>query len=262
MAWFKRLFRFKILVIILTVALMLGFLVKVPTRVAAQSRTSSLSNRLASAFRPPAGTGTPVNRQGAATRRPTDEARKCIPGGKSLVALVPVAGGKTLAEYPTIYWYMPETTASELEFVLRDMNLKDVYRVKYSLSKSIKGVLSTPGIKSITVPVIPNLSGLQVGQEYYWGLGLVCNSQDRSKDIVAEGWIERVEPDRNLALRVRQATPQERVALYADAGLWYEALATLVEVRRDRPNDKDLAEAWKTLFDSVELEIVSSESVN
>jgi hypothetical protein len=93
-------------------------------------------------------------------------------------------------------------------------------------------------------------------------LGLVCNSQDRSKDIVAEGWIERVEPDRNLALRVRQATPQERVALYADAGLWYEALATLVEVRRDRPNDKDLAEAWKTLFDSVELEIVSSESVN
>jgi hypothetical protein len=64
----------------------------------------------------------------------------------------------------------------------------------------------------------------------------------------------RVRPDPTLAQRIQQATPKDRVALYANAGLWYETVATLVELRRARPNDNELAQAWNKLLNSVGLD--------
>jgi hypothetical protein len=77
--------------------------------------------------------------------------------------------------------------------------------------------------------------------------------------MYVEGAIKRVEADPTLAQRLQRATPQERVAIYAKAQLWYEALGTLAELRRDRPNDSVLADAWSQLLDSVELNKISSE---
>jgi hypothetical protein len=58
-----------------------------------------------------------------------------------------------------------------------------------------------------------------------------------------------------------QATPSERVAIYAQAGLWYETVDSLLQLRRQYPNDKDLAEAWKTLLTTVGLGDISSEPI-
>jgi hypothetical protein len=148
---------------------------------------------------------------------------------------------------------MPQTVAPETEFVLRDKNVKDIYRVRYSLPKATKNIVSPPGIKSLT---IPNLYPLEIGQEYFWQLALICNPSDREEDIIVEGVIKRVEPDRTLASRLQQATPEDRIALYAEAQLWYETLGALVELRRDHPNDSNLEDAWKTLLSSVRLEDV------
>jgi hypothetical protein len=75
--------------------------------------------------------------------------------------------------------------------------------------------------------------------------------------MYVEGAIKRVEADPTLAQRLQRATPQERVAIYAKAQLWYEALGTLAELRRDRPNDPVLADAWTQLLDSVKLDTIS-----
>ncbi len=263
MAWFTRSSRFIILVTILAVALMLGFVTHVSGQVQAPSSSASLNSKLENAFRPPRGTSSPVNTASGGTRQGKDEELgRCIESNRPVVALVPDSGiGETAAEYPTVFWYMPQTAARALEFVLRDENVNDLYRVKYLLPKSRKGVVSTPGIMSLALPSFASLSPLKTGQEYYWQLALICNPTNRLKDIIVEGWIKRVDPDQTLALRVQQATPQERVALYAGDRLWNETLTSLVELRRDRPNDKDVAEAWKTLLDSVGLEAISSEWV-
>ncbi len=267
MARFKGSSRFRVLAIALIVALMLGFAANLPARVQAQLQPDSLSSKLPNQweFTAPRGPGNPIplNRQGGATRGGCSQASDLNPSltnSDSLIALVPESVGTTAAEYPTIYWYMPKTSASTVEFALRDENQQTVYSTKFALAKSDKGmVLDTPRIMSLTLPAFSNLSPLKIGQEYQWSLALICNPLNFSENPFVEGRIKRVEADPNLERRISQATPQERVALYAEARLWYETVATLVELQRDRPNSQELKDAINKLLTSVELNTIATQ---
>lgn len=253
MAWFTRSSRFTIL----AVALTLGLAVNVPAQVQAQSSPSSLSNKLANqgtnSFRAPRGSGpgAPINTTGGGTRGPDDPVAACQGGEGAPYALIPDSGtGKTAAEYPTVFWYMPQTSASKVEFVLQDAKDNEVYKATYALAKSADGVVGAPGVMGLTIPAFANLSPLEIGQEYHWQLTLICDSQYRDSDIMVKGKIKRVSLDPILAFLLQRANPQQRVALYKKAGLWHEALSTMVELQRDRPNDANLAATWENLLES------------
>jgi len=295
MVWLTRLSRFTLLAV-LAVALTLGLAVKVPAQVPALLRPSSLSSQLPeqwgeNSFSLPrtSGPGAPVNTQGGGTRGP------CFKGDKNPVALVPAPQmgettgiGETVAEYPTIFWYMPKISLEEekapgieeeekapgieeeekapgIEFVLKvsDKRMPIVYSAKYALAKSAEGVVGAPGIMSLSLAPsnFPSLSPLEIDKEYYWELTTSCNytDSDNSDDFTVDGRLKRVEADPTLARRIQQATPQERVALYAEKRLWNETLASLIELRRDRPNDQNLADAWGKLLTSVGLDVISKE---
>lgn len=289
MVWFKRSSRFKKPVILLIVALCVGLILNVPILVQAQLNPPSLSNRLPNQwenlFTPPpsrsnptpvstlggasrereqfpvpsGSPGAPVNTQGGGTRGP-----ECIHGNNLPIALVPPSGtGTTVAEYPTILWYMPQTRATSLKFVLRDANNQGIYSTQYLLAKSPEGVtgnvVSNPGIKSLTLPPLANLPPLKIGQKYSWQLTLTCDSGNQDDDILVNGGIERVSLDPTLAQRLQIATPKQRVILYSDARLWYETLNTLMALRRDRPDDQEIAEAWAKLLGSVGLQAIAQE---
>ncbi|HAA27650.1 MAG TPA: hypothetical protein DCE56_08240 [Cyanobacteria bacterium UBA8553] len=290
MVWFTRSSRFRILAIALVGALTLALTVNAPTGVQAQLRSTTnkaLGEKLPNQweFSPPRGPGdlVPTNREGAATR---SGPQQCVQGNKSLTALVPASGvGETAAEYPTFSWFMPQTSAPAMEFVLRDAKGNDVYRSQYALASfgayssqsaapsglgQVNSVsqepkvsnVSTSRIMSLTLPAFANLSPLEIGQEYSWTLALVCNPDERSKDIIVGGAIKRVPPNPTLSRRIQQASVEERVALYADARLWYETLSSLVELRRDRPDNNDLTQAWNKLLASVGLDAIAKEPGN
>jgi len=261
MARWKRSSKFTIPLFALAIALVLGLTLNIPTQVQAQLTPNSLSRQLPDKweFRAPQGSedSIPDNRQGGASR-----GDQCIQGVEPLQALVPVAGGTTTAEYPTISWYMPKTSASAAEFVLKDANQQVVYSTKYMLAKSNKGVVEdTPSIMSLTLPAFTNLSPLQIGQEYQWSLALTCNPFDLSGQPVVEGKIKRVDVDPMLARRINQAMPQERVALYANARIWYETLSSLVELQRERPDSPEYTDAVNKLISSVGLNTTSQQPV-
>jgi hypothetical protein len=183
---------------------------------------------------------------------------------REITALVPVAGGETAAESPTVFWYMPkmsdkngEAPAPEMEFMLSDAKGTEIFHANYGLTKSANGDVGTPGIMSLTLP-----GPLQVGQDYKWQLRVKCDAKgfDRSNDQFAEGILKRVAGDPNLELRAQQASPEERIILYARANHWYEMLANLVALRRDRPNDPTVVDAWNKLFAVVKLDAVSIQS--
>jgi len=273
MAWFTRSSRSALLALALT----LGLIVNVPTLVKAQ-QSPSLANRLENAFRPPStpGPGSPVNTEPGGTRGPengTDETQAtaaqspCIAeGNKPFVALVPTKGvGETMVEHPTIAWYLPKISAKEaaapmVEFVLTDSSDRQIYSARYPLAKNGDGIVGNPGIMRLA---ITNLYPLEIGQEYRWTLKFMCNARDpqNSDNLFVEGAFKRVAADPNFARLVAQATPQERLAMYADQKLWYETLNTLIELRRDRPNDLSLAEAWDRLLNVVGLGTISKEPV-
>jgi hypothetical protein len=258
MAWFSRSLRFTVLAV--AVALTLVLAVNLPTQVQAQL-SPSLGDKLENAFRPPAppGPGTPVNTQTGGTRGPCMTQRS-----KPLLALVPTSGvAETVSENPTVFWYTPEISAAEakapaIEFVLKDANDVELYSAEYALTKSATSIAGVPGIMSLTVaPLYP----LEMGREYRWEVTLMCNSQDadNSENITDQGGFKRVALDPNLERLVRQATTEQRVGLYADRKLWYETLGALSQLRRDRPSDRNLADAWTRLLNAVGLSEISTE---
>lgn len=260
MARFKRPY-----INVLAIALTIGLAIALFTaRVQAQPSTP-LSNKLpnewqtSAAFTPPK-TGNPENRQGGATRG-TDVA--CIQGDKKLTALIPATGvASTVNPYPTFFWYLPPTSASTLEFVLTDTadEDKEIYKVRYLLASRGAASGNSSGIMSLTLPAFATLTPLTVGKEYAWRVALICNPVERSADVVAGGSIWRFQADANLATQTRGITsPQDLVAVYAKVGLWSEALTTLADLRRSRPDDPNLTAAWNKLLASVGLMTVAQE---
>jgi hypothetical protein len=242
----------------LAATLTLGLFVAISKQVQAQSHSPSLSSVLENAFRPST-PPEPVNVfiQG---RCP------CLRGNYAPTALVPASGAaETIAAKPTVFWYMPPVSSENallpgVEFVLEDSSKQMVFSTQYSLPKLPEGIVASPSIMSLS---LANSKPLKLGQEYQWSLSIRCDSQsiDRSQDDFTEGRLKRVKPDPTLEQRLLQATPSERVAIYAQAGLWYETVDSLLQLRRQYPNDKDLAEAWKTLLTTVGLGEISSEPI-
>lgn len=265
MVLFKHSSRF----LILATALTLGLAVNVPGRVQAQLNYPSLSSQLpeqgensnqtkpspenlvSSSFRAPrsSGDGVPINRESGGRRGP-----QCMKDNGLPVPLVPASGiGETVAEYPTISWYLPKTTAQGVEFVLHDANGQEVYSVSYALAQSEEDFVE-PGIMSLTIPPFAKISPLEVGKEYSWKLKVMCDRGDSSSfKYELGGSLKRVAINPTLERRIQQATPQERFALYAEARLWYETLNTMLELQQKSPNDQELASAWDKLLESVGL---------
>lgn len=184
------------------------------------------------------------------------------------IALIPASGiGQTMAEYPTVFLYLPQTIAWGIEFKLTDSNQEEIYSTKYAFahytSVDAQGtdrqwVVGTPGILSLTLPILENSSlPLKISQEYDWIVRVICNPKDSSSDVYMAGTIKRVAIDSTLNRRLQQATPEERLVIYGNERLWYEALETLIKLRRDRPNDLAVIAAWNKLLKSVGLDQVA-----
>lgn len=195
--------------------------------------------------------GKPERREGAGTRGPND---RCIKGGKPLLALAPADNfSLTTSKTPTLFWYIPTTIAKTGEFrLLRDSDDEEVYTTTTNLDKS-------PGIFRIQIPTLAT-SKMKAGEVYRWQFSLICAPKDPSRNPFIEGLIERVEPSTTLVKALGRAkTPQEKASAYASAGIWQEAISTLVERRCAKPNDTALQTSWKNLLTSVELHKVVQE---
>ncbi|NJO93608.1 MAG: DUF928 domain-containing protein [Hydrococcus sp. RM1_1_31] len=60
-----------------------------------------------------------------------------------------------------------------------------------------------------------------------------------------------------LTDKLAQASPLERVKLYYEARLWYEALKELAQLKRDRPKDSTVSEKWTQMLASVNLNAIA-----
>jgi hypothetical protein len=178
----------------------------------------------------------------------------CPFGAKRLTALVPENNlGLTVAASPTFFFYIPQTpTPQTVEFVLLDDNDRQVYKTAFMTTGASETIhLSLPASKA--------LPPLAIGKNYHWYFSMLCNPANRAYDVFVEGWIKRVEPNPLLAIKLEKASLQQRAALYASAGLWHEALVTLAQLRRDRPNDSAIAANWTKLLQFVGLDTIAQE---
>ena len=195
---------------------------------------------------PPAGLGVPGRRVAGGARINNS----CLPEHKKrLTVIVPPSDvGLTTVANPTLFFYVPRTSAPSVELIVYDKNQQ--YKQTYK-----------PTGKAGVVGIHVTATSLEVGKEYRWYFAVICNPKERSQDQVVDGVIKRIQPQQQLTTKLENATLEERVNLYATSGIWQDSLATLAQLLSTSPNNPEFKADWKALL-KVGLAPEAAELVN
>ncbi|MEA5464366.1 DUF928 domain-containing protein [Leptothoe sp. PORK10 BA2] len=205
-------------------------------------------DNLSFSFIPPEDSGQPrTNRAGG---RRDQLCNHSMPTPSLTLLMPPTNQGTTTAEHPTFLAYIPQTSAQQVFLTMEDEDNNYFYHTTFPLPDQA-------GIVSFTMPdMAPSLKP----EKYYKvSLAMMCGAILDPNDPVVEGWIKRVELDLPLSPDQGQDTALERSALYANNGLWFDAITALADLLRSQPDNPDIIDAWEELLQSVELELLQIE---
>jgi len=173
----------------------------------------------------------------------------------SFTALVPENKiGRTVSDYPTFFFYLPQPNAELAEFILEDENGNLIYEQALTI-KNLSGVIG------VSIPANTNVPPLEVGKKYTWVFSLVCDPEDRAADKVESGVVRRVELSADILRQLENAEPRRKTFIYAENGIWQEALSNLAAARRANPNEPLFKSDWESLLDSVTLGSIAKEQI-
>ena len=158
----------------------------------------------------------------------------------SVDVLAPDDVGLTTQEQPSLFWYQSKPAKAKFELTLLQENkVKPLVQItaERSLTAGIQRVrLSEQGVK------------LTPGVEYQWVVALILDPDNRSGDLIASGVIKRVEASAELKQKIAAATPDAIPGIYAENGIWYDALSALSDRIEANPGNKALVDARADLL--------------
>ena len=196
-------------------------------------------------FRPPT-TGAPSVRVTGGSRGSGDTAI-------TLEVLAPDDIGMTIGEQPSLFWFQSKPANEKFELTLLQENkVKPLIQVtvEHPAKAGIQRMkLSDHGVK------------LSPGVEYQLVVALVSDPDNRSSDLVVSGAIKRVEPTADLKEKIATATPASLPGVYAEAGIWYDALSVLTDQIEANPANKTLRETRADLLRQVGLKAAAGAEV-
>ncbi|MFS0517913.1 DUF928 domain-containing protein [Nostoc sp. UIC 10607] len=214
-------------------------------QVQAQSDHSNKTWQISQTFKPPQ-RGKPPASAGGSTR-----GGSCITGKKLITPLIPPDKlGLTFAQRPTFFWYVPASKVKTAKFLLLAEDQNVFYETSFPLPNK-------PGIVGFKLP--DSAPALAVGKTYHWYLTILCDAQDSSENPTVDGWVERTQPGAPLSEALAKANLYKFPSIYAEAGIWHEALNSLVQLRRTEPNNLKARLDWRQFFKSVGLSAIASE---
>lgn len=162
----------------------------------------------------------------------------------TLTVLAPEQVGLTTKEQPSLYWFQSKAVNTRFELTIAEKNaIKPVLEAKF---KASAGGIQRVRLSDYKV-------SLTEGVEYRWSVAVVLDPENRSKDIVASGFIKRVKPTEKLLQRLKDAPASELPYIYADEKVWYDSLEALSELVDAKPQDAKLHEIRAVYFMQVGL---------
>lgn len=137
----------------------------------------------------------------------------------------------TVSDSPQLLFHVPDVVgASALELVLLDEDNRVVDRDEFAPGYK-------PGIVKVDLVDETNFDTLKIDRLYHWYLVRDCEDIATPK-IVANGSLQRIELDPDLAKQLKDASAIEKIELYQQADIWHEAIANLAQLRCDLTADK------------------------
>jgi Domain of Unknown Function (DUF928) len=239
----------------LALCLGLGIVSSLLTQVQAQSEPENpaqalLGRSFANVTFDPPGDGQPDDTAGGASRGGGCPVEVTNLGGCIMPVMPITKTGLTVAEHPTLFIYVPATSANALFFSLRDENNNHLYQTEIPLT-------GKSGIVSVKLP--DNAPGLEIGKSYRWAFALIGSEGLKPDSPGVEGKIKRVELNLAPKSELEMVKPLERAVLYGKNGVWYDTVTALAEALRSQPNDANLAAAWEDLLKSVGLNAIATQ---
>jgi hypothetical protein len=168
----------------------------------------------------------------------------------TLDVLAPDETGLTTEEQPSLFWYQSKPAKARFELTLtEDEKTKPVFQVNVDRA-SKAGIqrlrLADQGVK------------LALGVEYKWVVALVTDPNNRSTDLVASGFIKRIEPSPELKAKIAGASASSVPTIYAEAGIWHDAVGSLSDQIEAQPDNKALVAARADLLCQVGLKAAAA----
>jgi hypothetical protein len=162
-----------------------------------------------------------------------------------LTVLAPDHTGLTVQEQPSLFWYQSQPADVPFELTLLAHNtIQPLLLVR--LPNARAAGIQRLNLAEHNVKLLP-------GVEYEWVVALVVDPANRSKDVIASGWIKRMEPSPTLRSRLENATAEDLPSVYAEEGIWLDTLTTLSALIEARPKDKALQQGRAALLEQVGL---------
>lgn len=142
----------------------------------------------------------------------------------------------TTSSTPTLFWYINTPGAALVQFILSDPEIAEpIFTQSLAVEKT--------GIMRMELPAA---TPLKIGTRYRWAVLVSCEGAP-SQEVYTRSFIERIE---NPTLQ-QQATGKsalEKATMYAAAGLWYDALNSLVLAYQQEPENQQVAGELKSLL--------------
>ena len=182
---------------------------------------------------------------GAASVRVSGGSRGSGPETVALDVLAPGEVGLTTQDQPSLFWFQSKPANARFELtLLQDNKIKPLIDVK--VERAANAGIQRLKLADQSVKLVP-------GVEYQWVVALITDPDNRSKDVVASGVIKRIEPSADLKEKLGQADPASLPAVYAEAGIWYDALSVLSDQIDAHPDDQALRQTRADLLRQVGL---------
>ena len=153
--------------------------------------------------------------------------------------------GETVKKRPALYWFLSSPTPYPIVFTL-----EDAHQYKPVVERTLPAPTRV-GIQMIRLADFEDMLEEQV--QYRWHISIVVDPESRSKDIHAMGLIERRPYTEDLFLNTTCKDPRDAICLYADAGLWYDAIAVISDLILAHPKDRVLRLQRAALLDQIGL---------
>ena len=162
-----------------------------------------------------------------------------------LSVLAPNHTGLTTSEEPALFWFISSASSYPVEVTLVDPQKTDPL-LELRIDPPVAAGVHRLRLADHKIKLAP-------GAAYQWYVAVVPDTGRRSKDILAGGMIERVATPDGLAAQVTRTGKRDLPALYANAGLWYDALAALGDLIEASPQDRALLDQRSQLLRQIGL---------
>ena len=184
------------------------------------------------------------------------------PGGDvpSLVVLAPEGHvGLTLQAQPSLYWYLSQESKYPVEVTLIDSE---------GINPLIETLLNPPlqaGVQRIRLTEY-NIR-LSPKMRYQLSVALIPDKTSRSQDVLSSGFLEHVQPEDLPAENQKQlellskAGPTDKPRIYAQAGLWYDAVSAFADLIDNPPKGstaQEMRQQRAALLEQVNLQEVAA----